>query len=75
MNLVGAGLSPLGALAGGFLGEKLGVPAALLVSAVGAILANGWLIFSPIPRVRTTFDISPLPPTGSQAAFPGGAGS
>jgi predicted MFS family arabinose efflux permease len=35
MNLVGAGLSPLGALAGGFLGEKLGVPAALLVSAVG----------------------------------------
>jgi len=74
MNLAGASLGPLGALAGGFVGEKLGVPAALLISAVGTLLANGWLISSPIQHIRTASDIRPLPPTGSQSAFPGGAG-
>lgn len=48
MNLIGASFGPLGALAGGFLGERLGVPATLLVSASGGLLATVFLIASPI---------------------------
>jgi predicted MFS family arabinose efflux permease len=46
MNLVGASFGPLGALAGGFIGESLGVPAALLISAIGTVAANAWLFFA-----------------------------
>ncbi len=48
MNLIGASFGPLGALAGGFLGERLGIPSALLVSAAGGLLATTWLLASPV---------------------------
>jgi predicted MFS family arabinose efflux permease len=59
MNLIGASFGPLGALAGGFLGERLGVPATLLVSATGGLLATVFLIASPIrytQAVQTMID-------------------
>lgn len=43
-----AGLIPLGALAGGLLGEWLGVRPTLLLAAVGELLAVVWLMNSPV---------------------------
>jgi MFS family permease len=50
--VVNYGVRPLGALAGGFLGETLGLRPALWVATVGAIAGVLWLLPSPIPRMR-----------------------
>lgn len=46
------GTLPLGGLLGGALGELLGVRAALVVAVVGMALAPGWLLASPLRRLR-----------------------
>jgi predicted MFS family arabinose efflux permease len=46
------GLSPLGLLLGGFLGEVLGIRNALFVAATGISLGGLWLIFSPVVHLR-----------------------
>jgi Transmembrane secretion effector len=46
------GTMPLGGLAGGALGSVLGVPATLVVVAVGSAAAPLWLVFSPLRRLR-----------------------
>jgi predicted MFS family arabinose efflux permease len=46
------GTIPLGALLGGMLGEVLGLRLTLLVAVIGNALAPGWLLASPLRRLR-----------------------
>jgi predicted MFS family arabinose efflux permease len=46
-------LRPLGAVVAGLAASVVGVQAALLVGAAGMIGASAWLVFSPLPRIRT----------------------
>lgn len=43
---------PLGSLAGGVLGQWIGIRPALAVGAAGLLLAVAWLFWSPLPAVR-----------------------
>lgn len=45
------GLSPLGFLLGGFLGEWIGLWPTLLVAGIGLIFSNLWLSLSPLPHI------------------------
>jgi MFS family permease len=47
------GLQPLGALAGGFIGQTYGLQFALFVSSAGFLSAFLWALFSPIRHLRT----------------------
>ncbi len=44
MQLASRGMLPFGALVGGFLAERVGVPATLLVGAAGVLLSCLWLL-------------------------------
>ncbi len=46
------GTMPLGALAGGVLGTLIGIRATLVVAAAGQLLAVGWVLASPLRRMR-----------------------
>jgi MFS family permease len=46
------GTIPLGALLGGFLGEKIGLRPTLLVGALGISVAWLWVLFSPVRTLR-----------------------
>jgi predicted MFS family arabinose efflux permease len=52
MHLMFHGIWPLGALAGGILAGACGIRCAMLVGALGFLLSNVWLVFSPIRRLR-----------------------
>jgi len=52
IELLTAGVGPLGALAGGFLGQQLGVQATLFIAVFGISLGGLWLLFSPIRRLK-----------------------
>ena len=52
MRFVVWGIIPIGALAGGAIGSAFGVRWALWIGAVGSSLAGGWLLVSPIVRMR-----------------------
>lgn len=52
------GMIPLGALLGGLLGELLGLRATLVVGAIGMAAAPLWVVFSPVPRIRTLADVA-----------------
>jgi len=45
------GMLPLGALAGGALGQALGLRPAIALAACGSALASLWVIFSPLPKL------------------------
>ncbi len=47
------GVIPLGALAGGTLGQATSLRLAVGVGALGCALSFLWLVFSPVPRLRT----------------------
>lgn len=51
------GVIPVGALLGGYLGEVLGLRAALAVGAAGMSVAWLWVLFSPVPRLRDLSDL------------------
>lgn len=51
-ELLTAGVGPLGALAGGFLGQAMGIQATLLIATVGLLLGGLWLVFSPIRHLK-----------------------
>jgi len=51
MHLMFHGIWPLGALAGGILAGACGVRCAMVVGALGFLLSNLWLVFSPIRRL------------------------
>jgi predicted MFS family arabinose efflux permease len=46
------GVTPVGALSGGLLGSAIGLRPALLVAAVGVLLAFGWVAFTAVGRLR-----------------------
>jgi MFS family permease len=52
MRFVVSGVMPLGALAGGAVGSAFGVRWALWIGPAGSSLAVGWLLASPIARMR-----------------------
>lgn len=52
MRVLVWGTMPLGSLAGGFLGEAIGLQPTMLVSALGALAAPLWLLFSPVRALR-----------------------
>jgi predicted MFS family arabinose efflux permease len=62
LHVIGRGVIPLGAVAGGALGDAIGVRPTLLVAAGGIVLGAAWLTRSGIWSVRgrqvveTTFD-------------------
>jgi Na+/melibiose symporter-like transporter len=46
------GVAPLGALAGGFLGEVIGLRPTLIVGAIGEVIGVLWVWFSPLRTLR-----------------------
>lgn len=52
-TLVNMGVRPIGSLAGGWLGSAIGLRPTLWIATVGAIAGVLWLIWSPMPRLRT----------------------
>jgi predicted MFS family arabinose efflux permease len=52
MHMLFHGVMPFGALAGGAIAQVLGVRTTMLAGAVGFLLSNLWLVFSPIRRMR-----------------------
>ena len=52
MEFIGVGTLPPGALVGGILAEALGVWNALLIGALGGLLAVLWLLLSPVRSLR-----------------------
>lgn len=56
MEMIGAGVIPLGALLGGVLGEAIGLRATLFLAVAGELSACLWLFFSPVRVLRTLPD-------------------
>lgn len=54
MSFAVYGVVPLGALAGGVLGEWIGIRPTLFLAASGELLAVAWLLWSPIRSLRAT---------------------
>jgi MFS family permease len=52
LHVLGRGVVPFGALAGGALGDAIGLRPTLLVGAAGILLGGVWLACSPIRSVR-----------------------
>jgi predicted MFS family arabinose efflux permease len=52
LQMLIAGVGPIGALIGGVLAEAIGVRATLLVACLGILLSTLWVIFSPIRSIR-----------------------
>ncbi len=52
-RFVNYGVRPVGALLGGALGTAIGLQATLWIGVLGALLGAVFLVFSPIPRLRT----------------------
>jgi predicted MFS family arabinose efflux permease len=52
MDLMVHGAAPLGALTGGLLGEAIGLRPTLYLAFAGIVLANFWLLLSPVRGVR-----------------------
>lgn len=50
--VISSGLGPLGALAGGVIGQTVGLRACLVVGALGTLLAVAWLVASPARSLR-----------------------
>ena len=46
------GTMPIGSLLGGGLAELMGLRFVLALAAIGFVLASGWVVFSPISRIR-----------------------
>lgn len=56
MQLLAAGVGPLGALAAGSLGQLVGLRATLAIAASGGLLAAGWLLAAPVRNLREGVD-------------------
>ncbi len=60
MRFIVWGVIPIGAIIGGVLGTTLGLRTTLWIGSVGSILAVGWLLASPMRKMRD-FPTSELP--------------
>jgi MFS family permease len=61
------GTMPLGGLAGGLVGSTLGLRPALWAAGIGEMTAFLWVLFSPVPSVRTIPDQEPDGRAGLEA--------
>lgn len=52
MDFIGVGVSPVGALVGGYLGQTIGLWPTLVVASLGQSLALVWLLASPLRGLR-----------------------
>ncbi len=52
IDFLSHGVAPFGALVAAAVAEAFGVRAAIAVGWAGTLLAVGWLVFSPLPRLR-----------------------
>ena len=66
-RFVVGGIGTLGLLAGGLLGEWIGVRAALGISILGMLLAGLWVLLSPVRAMR---DIAPHDTPTSDTRLP-----
>ena len=57
-RFVNYGVRPLGALIGGGLGTAIGLQTTLWIGVLGALGGVLWLVFSPIPRLRTVTEVA-----------------
>ena len=55
-KFVNYGIRPIGALLGGALGTAIGLQTTLWIGVIGALAGVIWLLFSPIPRLRTVIE-------------------
>src|SRR5437762_11945469 len=69
-QLLGLGLAPLAALAGGWLGENVGLWNTFAISVVGQLLGLVYVIGSPLRRIRTTDDLGPPAPASTDVLAP-----
>lgn len=60
LRFVTWGISPLGFMLGGILGEIIGLQATLLVAGVGPFLSIAWLVLSPVPGLREPHTPEPI---------------
>lgn len=65
MRFIVWGTLPLGALLGGWLGDRLGLRPTLLIGAAGVPLAALWVLLSPLRRLRATPEPTEVPTTAS----------
>jgi MFS family permease len=67
-STVNYGIRPAGAIAGGLLGDAIGIGPTMVLAAIGGALAFGWLLPSPIVSTRSIDDIEvPEAPVGTPA--------
>jgi MFS family permease len=52
VRVLAEGMTPLGAILGGFMGSAIGLRETLILAALGELLAAAWLWASPVRRVR-----------------------
>jgi MFS family permease len=56
LRFLTVGTVPLGSIAGGILGEMLGLRLAIGVAAIGLLFTPLWVIFSPVRRMKRVLD-------------------
>jgi predicted MFS family arabinose efflux permease len=59
MRFISAGMRPVGSLLGGFLGTRIGLPATLVIGALGMLLAFSPLLGSRLIRLRSHSELAP----------------
>jgi MFS family permease len=67
-TVVNYGVRPLGSLAGGFLGNAIGIRPTLWIATVGAIAGFLWLLPSPLPRLKTLEGITDDEPASTPSS-------
>jgi MFS family permease len=65
ITFAGMGLTPLGSLLGGFLGQQCGLRTGLLATAAGLLLSPALIALSPLARLGRTLP-PPIPPRTDQ---------
>ena len=61
LSFIMAGMLPLGSLAGGALGQVFGLRKAIILAAIGSLLAFLWVLFSPIKNLNRLPESMPEP--------------
>ncbi len=63
LDVLSHGVAPFGAIAAAVIAEAFGVRAAIVVGWAGMLASVGWLVFSPLPRLRRLRSVSATSPT------------
>ena len=72
-QVLGLGLMPLAALAGGWLGENIGLWNTFAISVVGQLLGLLYVVGSPLRRIKSTDDLAAPAPSPSEVLAPRGS--